>query len=60
MVLPEDTWNDGLDDELLEGGQTPRRMIRAQKHQEQRKKFRMKGEGDLDFGAVAPALGQER
>ena len=52
-VLPEDPWKDGLDDELLEGGRTRRRMTRAEKRQERRKWWhREDGTQDLNFGAA--------
>ena len=52
-VLPEDPWKDGLDDELLEGGRTQRRMTRAEKCQERRKWWhREDGTQDLNFGAA--------
>lgn len=53
-VLPEDPWKDGLDDELLEGERTRRRMTRAQKRQERRKFWHQEGgtQLDLNFGAA--------
>eukprot|EP00731_Ephydatia_muelleri_P012157 Em0006g1051a len=50
------TWRDGLDDELLKGGRTRRRLTRAQKRQERKNCWQKEGgaggKPDLDFGAA--------
>ena len=55
-VLPEDPWRDALDDELLEGGRTRRRLTRAQKRQERKNCWQKEGGAGgkpvLDFGAA--------